>query len=127
VSGAWVLAINKPIWTSSYVLYTSGLAFLALAGCHLIVDRWRLRRWGLPFLVLGTNPILAYMLAGMHAHLMRDVRVGGRSLHAAVHESVFAPLVPDRAFASLLFAVCFTLLWTGAMAICYRRGWFLKV
>ena len=54
--------IIKHIWTSSYVLYTAGWSCLLLGLFYGIVDGWHLRRWGFPFLLIGMNPLVIYIL-----------------------------------------------------------------
>src|SRR5262249_26829404 len=56
--------INKKLWTSSFVVFTAGLALLCLALCYWLVDmeRWR-GIWTKPFLVFGMNSIAAYVFA----------------------------------------------------------------
>jgi predicted acyltransferase len=56
------LSFNKPYWTSPYILYTGGLGILLLAIIYLIVDIIGWKRWTFPFVVLGRNAILAYIL-----------------------------------------------------------------
>ena len=54
--------MNKHIWTSSYVLFSSGLAMLFLASCIWIID---LKKKTKPFhfgIVFGSNAIFAYVL-----------------------------------------------------------------
>ena len=51
------LPINKALWTSSYVLYTSGICLLTLALLMLLVDRMQLRGLAKPFQIYGTNPL----------------------------------------------------------------------
>ena len=53
--------INKKIWSDSFVLFTGGSAACALGLCLWVVDIQGLRRWAVPFLVFGTNPIVAYV------------------------------------------------------------------
>lgn len=60
-----VLPINKSLWTSSYVLATAGIGSLMLAACVLITDIWQ-RGWVLfPFVVIGRNVLIAYLVMGM--------------------------------------------------------------
>lgn len=128
---AWVFAINKPIWTSSYVLFTGGLACVLLAGCIWVIDVRRFVALNMPFVVLGANPILAYILASFHDRVMRLVKLGDegfrRSLHALVFDGVFASWLPGRALASLAYALAFTAFWTLVMCVFYRKRIFLKV
>ena len=51
------LPLNKNLWTSSYVLWTAGLAMLALRLGHVLVDRLRWPALGRSF---GVNAIAAY-------------------------------------------------------------------
>jgi predicted acyltransferase len=70
--GLWAnlgLAVNKKIWTSSYVLVTGGLALHFLAACFWLVDVKGYRRWARPFLVLGTNAIAVYFASSVGARL----------------------------------------------------------
>ena len=53
----WFFPINKNIWTSSYVLYTSGLGTLGLATCILIIDMWGYKKWTFLGRVYGANAI----------------------------------------------------------------------
>ena len=56
--------INKNLWTSSYVLFTAGSAFICLAAIYWIGDIEQHRgRWAKPFLILGSNAITAYVLS----------------------------------------------------------------
>lgn len=60
----WNLDIpfNKPYWTSSYILYTAGLGVILLGVTYLLVEVIGWKKWTFPFVVLGRNAILAYIL-----------------------------------------------------------------
>jgi predicted acyltransferase len=62
---AWglVFPINKYLWSSSYVVYTSGWAMVILSICIYIIDVRGYRRWSKPFNVLGLNPLFIYVLS----------------------------------------------------------------
>jgi predicted acyltransferase len=66
--------INKPLWTSSYVLYTAGLAMIFLSVIYLIADVADWQKWGTFFLVFGTNAIFAYALAGIWTRTMLNIK-----------------------------------------------------
>jgi predicted acyltransferase len=55
--------INKKLWTSTFVLFTSGFTTLSLGICYWVFDVRRWRRFLTPALVFGTNSILAYTLS----------------------------------------------------------------
>ena len=53
--------INKNLWTSSYVLYSVGLALLILAAVYWLIDLKRVQApWAQPLIWLGTKPLQAY-------------------------------------------------------------------
>jgi len=54
--------VIKKLWTSSFVLVACGYACLLLALFSLIIDVWGWRRWALPFVWIGMNPITIYLL-----------------------------------------------------------------
>ncbi len=127
----WSFPINKNLWTSSYVLAMGGLAALALATTMWLVDGLGTRRWTTPFVIFGTNPILAFAGSGVMArclYTLLQVRVGGETvpLETAIFRALYASWLPARD-ASLLFAVTFVCLWLALLAPLYRRGLFLKV
>jgi predicted acyltransferase len=110
--------INKSLWTSSYVLFTAGVAAMTLALCSLWVDTddapWR-RRTSEPFVALGRNALLLFVLSGLIGRLLGVLRVGDVSLKTWIYTQWFAPLASPKN-ASLLFAlvnllVLWALLW----------------
>jgi len=56
------MPIIKHLWTSSYVIYTAGWSCLLLGAFYGVVDGLRWRRWGFPFLLIGMNPLVIYIL-----------------------------------------------------------------
>jgi predicted acyltransferase len=62
VMNAW-FPINKKLWTSSFVVFTAGMALVCLALCYWLVDIQRWRGWTKPILVFGANSIVAYIFA----------------------------------------------------------------
>lgn len=124
--------INKNLWTSSYVLFTSGLASLALAACYWLVDgRTAAERWTRPLVVLGMNALALFVLSGLLVKTLVWIKVTGpagtpQSLYAWIFQHVFAPLAAPKN-ASLLFALTALLLLYGVLEVLYRRRWFLRV
>jgi predicted acyltransferase len=53
--------VIKKIWTSSYVLVAAGYACLFLAAFYQMVEIWQWRKWCIPFVWVGMNPITIYM------------------------------------------------------------------
>ena len=127
----WTFPINKNLWTSSYVLFTAGLACLAIATILWLLDVRGWRRWATPFVIYGTNPMFAFVASGVFARLIYSlirVEVDGRSvpLQAAIHQGLFASwLGPQNA--SLAFAIAFVMLFFGILSVLYRRNIVFKV
>jgi predicted acyltransferase len=63
----WLWSLHLPIvkdaWTSSFVLWACGWAYLLLALFHWIIDRRGWTRWAGLFQAIGCNSILAYLIA----------------------------------------------------------------
>jgi predicted acyltransferase len=60
-----VFPVNKYLWTGSYVLLTSGIAFLLLSLFFWIIDVKGYQKWAFPFIVIGLNPITIYVTQGI--------------------------------------------------------------
>ena len=128
VGWAWnsFFPINKALWTSSYVLFTGGLALQFLALCYWLIDIKGYRRWAKPFEVFGMNAIALYVGAGLMASLFGEIKVGGTTLGGWIYENLFASWA-SPINASLAFAIAFVVVWEALMWILYRRKIFLKI
>jgi predicted acyltransferase len=127
----WSFPINKNLWTSSYVVFTAGMACVTLATVSWIVDYANVKWWTKPFVVYGVNPIVAFVGSGVLARLIYTlwhVTYQGKSVAVqdAIYQAVFLPWLPPRV-ASLAFALSFVLLWYGILLVLYRRKIILKV
>ena len=129
VGWAWnaFFPINKALWTSSYVLFTGGLALQFLALCYWIIDIKGYRKWAKPFEVFGLNAIALYVVADLIAVLLGVIRVGGdETLGSWIYTHLFASWA-SPVNASLAFAITLVLVCLGLMWILYRRKIFLKI
>ena len=127
----WVFPINKSIWTSSYVLFTGGMAATTLATCLWIVDVLGITSWTRPFLWYGTNPMVAFLGSGAMARLMGSVikvPVGGEPvpIQRVIYDHGFASWLAPRN-ASLLYALCFVLFWAVILGWLHRKHVYFKV
>ena len=121
---AWslVFPLNKNLWTSSYVLWSGGIAMLALAGCHVAIDR---RGWPALGRRFGVNAIAAYAGSALMVHIFAAI-----GWWQAIYEHAFArwmtplfgPHVP-----SLVFALVFVTLWWVVAWWMDRRRIYIKV
>ncbi len=123
--------INKSLWTSSYVLYTAGLAMLFLASIYWIVDVKKITWWTKPFIVYGMNAIAVFFLSGMVAKSMvlyTWMQADGTeiSLKGYLYNTIYASWL-DPLNASLAWALSYVLVWLGLMWILYAKKIFIKV
>ena len=120
--------VNKPLWTSSYALLMAGLAALALAAGHWVIEVRGRRGWAAPFAVLGVHALVLFFLSSLMAKLLVIVRVGagGPRLHAWLFEHLFAPWA-SPVNASLAYALAYVLLWWALMWVFDRSGLRIRV
>jgi predicted acyltransferase len=122
--------INKALWTSSYVLVTTGLALLILGACYWNIEINGWKKWSKPFEVFGVNAIAAYFLHVFFLkvqnliHLpQQDGSPGNLRFFITQHLFGWASL-PN---ASLLYALSYTFFWLAIFWILYRKRIFIKV
>lgn len=125
---AWslVLPLNKPLWTSSFVLWTGGLGMLAFAACSWVVDVRGVRAPLRAFERMGVNAITAFVGSGLLARLLVRVPMGDGSLKQACYDAILGlGLAPVNA--SLAFAVLTVALWMAILWAMERLGVRLRV
>lgn len=128
----WVFPINKSIWSSSYAVFTGGMAAVALATCLWIIDILKVRRWTFPFVVYGMNPMLAFLGSGLMARLIVSVLTvdngnGTRvSVQGLLFDRLYLSWLPPRE-ASFAYAVTFVSVWFLILWAAWKRGYVLKV
>jgi len=125
-----VFPINKPLWTSSYVLYTAGLAMVVLAVIYLITDVLKFQWWGKFFLVFGTNALFAYFLAGVWTRLMLFIKIQSGDDKVTLYNWIYQHLcvpVAGNMLGSLMFAILQVLLvWLIALFL-FRKKIFIRL
>ncbi len=123
--------INKPIWTSSYVVYTTGWALLTLGALHWLIDVRGWRGWARPLEIYGMNAITAFVASGLLAKTLILWRVpdgsgGTTSAYGRIYETAFASWAGPLN-GSLAFAAATVLFWFGAAWAMYSRRILIRV
>ena len=123
--------LNKSLWTSSYVVYTAGLALCFLGFCYYLVDIKKCTWWTKPFVIFGVNPLALFVGSGLMAKTLLIIKVSGVdgkqiSLQKWIFDNVFLPLA-QPINASLLYALTFIVVWLFLMWILYKKGIYIKV
>jgi predicted acyltransferase len=130
VWSAW-FPINQNLWTSSLVLFMSGMALVIFAGCYYLVDLKRLTWWITPFVIFGVNPLALWVIAGDESSLanlgvVRFMHNGSlTSLKTVIYNWMATWAGPLHA--SELYAFAWMALWLGLFSILYRKRIFIKV
>jgi len=121
--------INKNLWTSSYVAFTGGIALILLAAAYHLVDLKEHRTWTKPFVILGANAILVYVLSElMHYVEYSNIAISGVQvqLKPFIYENYFASWAGSLN-GSLLYSSAYLMFWLAIMAILFKRRIFIKI
>ena len=123
--------INKSLWTSSYVVVTTGLALLTFASCYWLIDIKGYKKWAWPFVVFGVNALALFVFSGIFARMIAAYRVSSFdekpiSVQKWIVDNLYLALF-QPINASLAYAICFILFWFFLMWLLYRKGIFIKV
>jgi predicted acyltransferase len=123
--------INKALWTSSYVLFTGGLALQLLALCYWTIDIQGYRRWAWPFEVFGVNALALFVGTALMVKLMALIKLpASDGTQTSSQGWIFQKLFQSWASpinASLFYAIAFILLWLFLMWLLYRKRIIIKV
>ncbi len=130
--------INKKIWTSSYVLYTTGLGIMTIGGMIWFIEVQGVKNSLTNFFdVFGKNPLFIFVLSGLLPRFLGLFRIpngfaddGGQKYTNALrwfYDNVCAQIPGIPEIGSFVYSVCFlALMW----AICYvldKKGIYVKV
>ncbi|GJM24105.1 MAG: membrane protein [Phycisphaerae bacterium] len=123
-----IVPINKKIWTTTYVIFTSGIALHVLGICYWLIDIRGWKRWCGPLLVFGSNAIVVFIASSLGAKMLHRWKLAdeGPSVGRWVYLNIFGTWSGPRT-ASLCYALAYVLLWLLLMYPLYRRRIFIKV
>ncbi|MEP6466464.1 MAG: DUF5009 domain-containing protein, partial [Parafilimonas sp.] len=122
--------INKALWTSSFVLYTGGLATAGLAIAYWLIDAHQHKKYITPFLAYGSNAITAYVAADAVLIVLGLIHVNlnghTTNLQDYLYQTIFVPnFSPINA--SLAGALTYVLILLIPMMILYKKKIIIKV
>ena len=126
----FIFPINKQLWTSSYVLFTSGIATLTLAILVWMVDiqKWKNQFW--VFEIFGTNSIFLFVMSGIWTKTILKIKfdLEGQltSGYSYLYETLFVP-VAGNLNGSFLFALTHVVGWWLVLYWLYRKEIFIKL
>lgn len=125
---AWNLwfPINKSLWSSSYVLFTGGMAGLVLAALYWVCDVRSSRWWTGPWRALGVNALAAFFGSSIIARSLNRAHIGDLSVKDFLYQKGIAPWFGEPRLASLAGAVACLVVWMIVLGFLYRRRWVWK-
>jgi len=130
--------INKKIWSSSYVIYTTGLSMLTLGiFIYLLEFKEAKGRWSQFFDVFGKNPLFIFVLSGFLPRVLALMRwvdhtdEKGQPVYTSAlpwfYEHVCKNIATDLRVGSLVYAVCFIFLMASFAYFLDKRKIYIKV
>ena len=126
----FVFPINKQLWTSSYVLYTSGIGITILAGMIWLIDVKKVNWWTKPFVIFGSNAIFVYALSSVWAKILLKIRfeLDGEITtgYSYLYKTIFQPLA-GNINGSLLFSFFHVLIFLLILTWMFRKKIYIKI
>jgi predicted acyltransferase len=118
--------VNKNMWTSSYVLVTSGLASLLLGTMYYVVDILKYTSGTKPGIIFGANAIAIYFISDVISYLFYLIPFGSMALNEHFMNGLTGAGL-DPKFVSMLYAILFVLLNFMIAWLLYRKKIFIKL
>ena len=133
-----VMPINKKIWTSSYTIYTSGLAMLILSVFIYLIEFKKWNGWLLKFFdVFGKNPLFIFILSGTLPRLLGLIRIpNGTDLNGQpayltpfgwFYEHLCKPISDNLNNGSLFYALCMIAMYWSIVYFMDKKKIYIKV
>jgi predicted acyltransferase len=121
--------INKKLWTSSYVVFTSGWALLLLAACYELIEVRLKRRWSKAFEVMGLNAIAIFVASVLLIKILARFNLSGGEKPVSIYNWIYQHIFgwAGAGNDSFLFAFVTLLLWWGVAFFMYHKKIFIKV
>ncbi len=123
--------LNKALWSSSYVLLSTGWALVVFGVVYGLVEIKGWKKWSKPFEILGKNAVALYVLHILFLklqNLWHMPRLDGTpgNLRLFLSDHLFRPFLSAQN-ASLAYALGYTLLWLAFFWYLYRRKVFIRI
>ncbi len=130
--------INKKIWTSSYVFYTTGLATITLSMLiYLLEFKDTKGNWSKFFDVFGKNPLFIFVMSGFLPRVLALLRwvdhvdEKGEKVYTSAlpwfYEHVCKNISSDLRIGSFVYAICFITFFAVLAFILDKKKIYIKV
>ena len=119
--------INLAIWSSSFVLVTSGWATLVLGIIYYFNDYLKIE-FGAIFIYVGMNAITIYFLSSFISKSMYLIKISNdKNIHSYMYETLFVQPFLTEKLSSLIYALVVVFFYGLLGYIFYKRKIFIKV
>jgi len=129
-----IFPINKSLWTSSYVLYTTGLATIVLTILYYTIDIANYKKGFKPFLIWGVNPMIVFFSSQIIPQALVMIEFQNPhnpsekiNLLNYLYTFGIAPFFSNPMTASLAGALVYVGIWTFILWIFYKNKLIFKV
>lgn len=129
-----VFPINKALWTSSFVVYTAGLATFILSILYYFIDIADYKKGTKLFLIWGVNPMIVFFLSEIVPQAMVMVSLPNpkipteeTNLYNYLYVAGVEPFFNNPMTASLIFALLYVGMWSILLAYFYKKKMYFKV
>lgn len=111
------LPVNKKLWTSSFVLYTTAIDLIAVSVLFYLIEMKQWKKSVYFFMVFGRNPLFIYILSNVLGVFFLVQVANGYNMIDWVNAVFFQRIAPGP-WGCLLFSFVFTM-------VCWIVGWLL--
>jgi predicted acyltransferase len=129
-----VFPLNKSLWTSSYVLYSAGIALFILTILHYSTEVKGIRKGFFFFVLWGVNPMIVFFLSGILPRALSMISFQNpENADAKISILDYAyllwlkPIFYNEKSASLMYTLLYACLWSLLLWIFYKKKLFFKV
>jgi predicted acyltransferase len=123
-----VFPINKKLWTSSFVLVTTGLDLVILSALiyALEINNWNKGNWARFFTTMGKNPLPIYVLSEILLIPVSMIMISGTNAVDWINTAFYQAIAPGP-IGSLLFAISFMMICWLVAYILDKRNIYIRV
>ncbi|QZK90837.1 DUF5009 domain-containing protein [Flavobacterium sp. CHNK8] len=126
--------LNKSLWTSSFVLYTSGIATLSLTIFYYVIDVANYKKWTKLFLFWGVNPMIVFFFSEIIPQALEMIQFQNPeipseqiNLQNYLYHFWIAPIFNNPMTASLAGALIYVTIWSFILRLFYKHQLIFKV
>lgn len=126
--------LNKSLWSSSFVLYTSGIATLSLTVFYYAIDVANYKNWTKLLLVWGVNPMIVFFFSEIIPQALEMIQFQNPeipseqiNLQNYLYHFWIAPVFNNPMTASLAGALIYVTIWSLILRLFYKHQLIFKV